>query len=66
MNYRETIENSGYEVEEVREYLHKLRDSGAVNMFGSGPYLMREYGFDRHEVKDIVLGYMDDGLGEAA
>ena len=66
MNYREAIENAGFEVEEVRKYMHRLRDSGAVNMFGSGEYLSGQFGFDRREAKEVVLGYMEDGLGEAA
>jgi len=65
MGYQEAIENAGYEIKEVRDFMHNLRDSGVVNMFGSGEYLQREFGFDRHEAKDVVLGYMDDGLGEA-
>lgn len=60
----EVIEKAGLDVEEVRTFLHELRDSGEVNMFGSGSYLQEEYGFDRHDVKPIVLAYMRNGLGE--
>lgn len=58
------IEKSGFEVSEVRDFMHNLRDSGRTNMYGSGEYLEREFGFDRREQKTIVLSYMDDGIGE--
>lgn len=58
------IEERGFSVDEVRQFMHSLRDSAVVNMFGSGEYLMREYGVDYSEAKEIVLNYMDDGLGE--
>ena len=40
------------------EYLCELRDSGAVNMFGSAPYLQEEFGLDRREAKQVVLEWM--------
>ena len=61
---QEAIEGAGFEIGEVRQFLHNLRDSGVVNMFGSGEYLGREFGFSRYEQKEVVLQYMDDGLGE--
>lgn len=41
------------------EYLTKLRDSGATNMFGASPYLQREFpGLTSREAMDIVAYWM--------
>ena len=40
------------------EYLDILRDSGVTNMWGSGKYLMSEFGVTRKEAKAIVLAWM--------
>ena len=39
-------------------YLEGLRQSGATNMFGAGPYLEREFGLDRNEAKEVLLNWM--------
>ena len=39
-------------------FLCALRDSGAINMFGAAPYLMREFGLGRYEAKDVLLEWM--------
>ena len=61
-HWKEIIESSGYSVEEVEDFLHRLRESGEVNMFGAGPYLSAEFGFTRHEVKPIIMKYVMEGL----
>lgn len=59
-----TIEDSGYTLEQIREYLDEMRDTGRINMYGAGDYLINVWGFNRHEVKPIVLEYINYGLHE--
>ncbi len=40
------------------QYLDDLRESGQVNMFGSGVYLQEAFGLTRYEAKDVVLEWM--------
>jgi hypothetical protein len=42
--------------DEHLEYLDELRESGETNMFGAGPYVMRQFGVTRPEAHKI-LGY---------
>ncbi len=58
------IEDSGYTLEQIREYLDDLRDTGRINMYGVGDYLINVWGFTRHEAKPVVLEYMNCGLRE--
>ena len=44
--------------EEIHTYLSNLRDSGAVNMMGAAPYLMRDLGMSRAEARDALLDWM--------
>ncbi len=46
--------------EEVYEYLNDLRESGETNMFGSPPYLQREFGFDKKEATDWFWAWTKD------
>jgi hypothetical protein len=46
------------EKELMFEYLDDLRESGEVNMFGSGAYLQSEFGLSRHEAKVVVMEWM--------
>jgi len=39
---------------EYFEYLDDLRDSGVTNMFGSGRYLMRDFGITLREASRIA------------
>lgn len=41
------------------EFLNELRESGATNMFGAGPYLQEAFGLDRREARDIVIEWME-------
>lgn len=44
---------------QIFSYLDELRESGRVNMWGCGPYLMDEFGLSRHEARDIFLEWID-------
>jgi len=46
------------EKESMFQYLDDLRESGQVNMFGSGTYLQSDFGLSRYEAKDVVLEWM--------
>jgi len=46
------------EKESMFQYLDDLRESGQVNMFGSGTYLQSAFGLSRYEAKDVVLEWM--------
>lgn len=46
------------EKESMFQYLDDLRESGQVNMFGSGTYLQSTFGLSRYEAKDVVLEWM--------
>ena len=47
--------------EVIWDYLNALRESGAVNMFGAGPYLIEEFGMTKHEARDALLDWMENG-----
>lgn len=42
----------------VFEYLNVLRDSGIVNMFGSGAYVQRTFNVTSEEANKFVLDWM--------
>lgn len=44
--------------EEQKEYLDQLRESGVTNMFGASPYLMREFGLDKQEAREVLSEWM--------
>jgi len=46
------------EKETMFQYLDDLRESGQVNMFGSGVYIQEAFGLTRHEAKVVVLEWM--------
>lgn len=43
---------------EHKEFLDNLRESGETNMFGARPYLMEEFGLDKHEAGKILSEWM--------
>ena len=43
----------------VFKFLDNLRESGAINMFGAGPYVQDAFGLDRWEARDLVLEWME-------
>ena len=47
--------------EVIWNYLNALRESGAVNMFGAGPYLIEEFGIDKYQARDALLDWMENG-----
>lgn len=52
----------GVDMEKYFRYLNRLRDSGAINMFGAVPYLQREFpelGFDQRKAQTILRAWMD-------
>ena len=47
--------------EVIWDYLNALRESGAVNMFGAGPYLMDQFGLNKYQARDALLDWMENG-----
>jgi len=45
--------------DEHLEYLDELRESGDTNMWGSGPYIQKEFELDREEAEKIHMYWMD-------
>ena len=44
--------------EQVFRFLDVTRESGSMNMFGSGPVVQEAFGVDRHQSKELVLEWM--------
>ena len=44
---------------EIFEYLDRLRESGAVNMFGAAPYVEQNFDVDRREAKALHKEWME-------
>lgn len=44
--------------EQIYQYLDRLRESGATNMFGAGPYLEAEFDFTPKEAKHWLVQWM--------
>lgn len=40
-------------------YLDRLRESGATNMFGAGPYVQQTFSVSKNEAREIVLYWME-------
>jgi hypothetical protein len=57
MNTNET-ERPAIVEDEHLEYLDMLRQSGATNMFGAGPYLVREFSVTRNNASIILTYWM--------
>lgn len=49
-----TVERPAIVTDEHLEYLDELRESGVTNMYGAGPYLVREFGVTRNESHEIL------------
>ena len=45
--------------QEVFEFLDELRESGAINMFGAGPYVEEQFGYDRRDARALVIEWME-------
>lgn len=39
-------------------YLESLRKSGITNMYGAAPFLMKAFGLEREEAKNILADWM--------
>jgi len=48
---------------EYFSYLNVLRESGVTNMFGSAPYLQKEFCLSKHEARDILKQWMESFRG---
>ena len=46
-------------VQAVFEYLEKLRESGATNMYGAAPYIQREFGMTAQAAHKHLARWMD-------
>lgn len=44
---------------EHKNFLNNLRNSGAVNMFGAGEFLMRTFNLDKREANKILIEWME-------
>lgn len=44
--------------DEVFGYLDALREIGAVNMFGAGPYVQEAFDLDRNQAKYLLKEWM--------
>lgn len=47
------------EKETVFNFLDNLRESGATNMFGAGPYVESTFGVSRSEARALVIEWME-------
>jgi len=45
--------------EQVFRFLDVIRESGSMNMFGSGPVVQEAFDVDRHQAKELVLEWME-------
>ena len=45
--------------QEVFEFLDKLRNSGATNMFGAGVYVQRKFRLSNKQSKDLLVEWME-------
>jgi len=50
------------ELEELKEdvfiFLDTLRESGATNMFGAGPYVQEEFELNKYDARELVKAWM--------
>lgn len=46
------------EQREVNVFLDVLRSSGVTNMWGAGPYIMKEFGCTKHQAQAHLLEWM--------
>ena len=58
---KEALETCNWDLWEAFDYLEKLRQSGATNMYGATPYLQEEFPelrYDRDKAKEILLAWI--------
>jgi hypothetical protein len=74
-SYEMALANSGIKEVEDRlaylksdeakfNYLVRLRNSGATNMWGAGPYVAKEFGLTEREGSTILLKWIETFQGE--
>lgn len=44
--------------EEQLKFLDRLREKGTTNMYGSAPYVQRQFGVGAQQAKEIVMEWM--------
>ena len=44
--------------DDVNKFLDKLRETGAINMFGAAPYVAEVFGVGKRESRDLVKNWM--------
>ena len=44
---------------EHKNYLNNLRDSGVVNMFGAGEFLVATFGLNKRDANKLLLEWME-------
>ena len=45
-------------LEDALNYLDAVREIGAINMFGAGPYLAKEFGLDHLAARAVMKHWM--------
>ena len=65
MNKENTHERPSFVTDEHLEYLDVLRQSGATNMWGAGPYVEEEFGVTHKAAIEIVFYWMKTFGNEA-
>jgi hypothetical protein len=48
-----------YLQDEVNLFLDRIRESGAINMFGAAPYVQEAFSISKKEAKELLLNWMD-------
>lgn len=43
---------------EQRTFLNELRESGAINMWGAGPFLQEAFDLERDEARKVLVNWM--------
>ena len=45
--------------QDVFNFLDDLRESGVTNMFGSGPYIRKQFGVSRKEAQSLFIEWTE-------
>lgn len=48
-----------YVTEEMLEYLDELRESGETNMYGAGPYLIKDFSVNPEIARQVLMYWME-------
>jgi len=59
------MERPAFVTNEHLSYLDDLRELGITNMFGSGPYLVKEFALSEKEAREALVFWMDSFNEEA-